>query len=123
MIALAPAALAPPLKACPFIAETCLADDAADELPAHDFQIPVGSLPGAFQTTLTTIPAERPYLFAEEERPRRWRSEVGFLQAFKIGVLWQAGSFAGSDLRGGEADRRSIPLAHGAAGRVIRCIS
>ena len=66
MIALALVAPVPAAEGLPLHRRNVVADDAADELPADDFQIPVGSLPGAFETTLTTIPAERPYLFAEK---------------------------------------------------------
>ena len=89
------------LKWCPYVDEVSLVDC---DVPDHDFQIPIGSLPGAFKTTLTTIPTDTPYLVAEEKRVARWRNELSFVEAFKIGVMWQG--------EHEDKDRRAIPLTH-----------
>ncbi len=67
-----------------------------------DFQIPVLSLPLAFQTTLATIPAAVPYLHAEEPLVDRWRARLG-THGFRVGISWQG--------RPSRGDRgRSFPL-------------
>lgn len=69
-----------------------------------DAQIAISSLPRAFRTRLSTIPAEVPYLSAEAPLQRRWAARIG-AAGFKIGVVWQGNPNP-------EADRaRSFPLA------------
>jgi tetratricopeptide (TPR) repeat protein len=53
-----------------------------------DYHIPLMSLPLAFGTTLQTIPATTPYLRAQPQRVRQWRSRIGE-DGFRIGVCWQ----------------------------------
>ncbi|MEN9316689.1 MAG: hypothetical protein RIS35_3082, partial [Pseudomonadota bacterium] len=48
-----------------------------DPLPACDLHSPLMSLPYAFRTTLGTIPARVPYLFADEARTEAWRARLG----------------------------------------------
>jgi len=59
----------------------------AADLPAADFHIPLMSMPLAMGTTLATVPADTPYLFAEPERVAHWQSRIGS-QGFRIGVCW-----------------------------------
>lgn len=70
--------------------------------PAFDHHCPLASLPGAFKTTLETIPAEVRYLRAEPERVAAWRHRLSG-PGFKIGVSWQ-----GSTIKTGVG--RSFPL-------------
>jgi len=77
-----------------------------ETLPAFDFHIPLGSLPGVFQTTVETVPAEVPYLTAEEERVEYWSGQLSALSEFKVGIAWQ-----GNPKQGGDR-LRSIPLIH-----------
>ena len=71
---------------------------------SFDAQIAISSLPRAFRTRLSTIPAEVPYLSAEAPLQRRWAERIG-AAGFKIGVVWQGNPNP-------EADRaRSFPLA------------
>jgi tetratricopeptide (TPR) repeat protein len=77
-----------------------------EELPDFDLQVPLLSLPKVFGTTLTTIPAVGPYLSADPELVSRWRDELAYIQACKVGLAWQ-----GDPKSRGDA-RRSIPLAH-----------
>jgi tetratricopeptide (TPR) repeat protein len=91
------------------VADVAAADD---PLPAFDAWIPMMSLPLAFRSTLATIPADVPYLFADLERNTGWWRRLGSLPGRKVGLVW-----AGSPLRGlprAEAmdRRRSITLAH-----------
>jgi tetratricopeptide (TPR) repeat protein len=75
-----------------------------DELPAFDVQAPLLSLPGIFRTSLETIPADVPYLFADPGKVERWRQELGGVAGFKIGIAWQ-----GNPENPNDRDR-SIPL-------------
>jgi Flp pilus assembly protein TadD len=86
---------------CPGIDQVC----ARNEEPAgFDVWSPLLSVPGLVGTTLETIPATVPYLFARPERVEHWRRYLSRLDAFKVGICWQ-----GSQVY--RADRyRSIPL-------------
>jgi hypothetical protein len=46
------------------------------------------SLPLAFKTTLQSIPAEAPYLFARQDKINQWASHLGS-HGFKIAISWQ----------------------------------
>jgi hypothetical protein len=86
--------------------------------PTFDHHCPLASLPGAFKTTLETIPADVPYLRAEPERAAAWRDRLSG-PGFKIGVSWQ-----GSTIKTGVG--RSFPLrnlGHIAAIPGVRLIS
>jgi hypothetical protein len=74
------------------------------ELPAFDVRAPLLSLPGILKTTVETIPAEVPYLFAKPALVKRWRERLRGIDGFKVGIHWQGRA----TYRG---DRfRSIPL-------------
>jgi Flp pilus assembly protein TadD len=59
------------------------------EVGEFDYQIPLLSLPGVFKTTLETIPAEVPYLFAEPALILKWRERLVHVEGFRIGINWQ----------------------------------
>jgi hypothetical protein len=73
-------------------------------LPAFHAHAPLLSLPKIFGTTLATVPATVPYLFADAELTAHWRQELNRFAAFKIGISWQ-----GNPKYRGDAFR-SIPL-------------
>jgi tetratricopeptide (TPR) repeat protein len=60
-------------------------------LPAFDLHCPLMSLPFAFQTTLSTIPADIPYLSVPKDYAEKWRQRLPKGRIARIGVLW-AGS-------------------------------
>jgi tetratricopeptide (TPR) repeat protein len=60
-------------------------------LPEFDLYCPLMSLPLACKTSLDTIPAEIPYLFADEEKTRLWQQRLGAKNRSRIGLVW-AGS-------------------------------
>lgn len=65
-----------------------------DPLPAFDFHSPLLSLPLALRTTVETIPARTPYLFAEARASARWRARVAQAtppQTLKVGLVWAGG--------------------------------
>jgi hypothetical protein len=77
---------------------------AGDPLPPFDVQSPLLSLPGIFQTTLATIPANIPYLFAELKLVEHWRNWLKSVGGLRIGINWQGR--AGE----GEFQKRNVPL-------------
>jgi hypothetical protein len=72
--------------------------------PPFDVQVPLLSLPGLYDTTLNTIPADIPYLKAEEARVARWRQRLADLPGHKVGICWQGSRTNTNDAR------RSVPL-------------
>ncbi len=54
------------------------------DLPEFDFQVPLLSLPGIFGTRLETIPAEVPYLFADEELVVEWNAKLAAMPCFAV---------------------------------------
>ncbi len=75
-------------------------------LPPFDVHAPLLSLPKILGTTLVTVPAKVPYLFADADLTTQWGRELKQFPAFKIGIGWQ-GSPKYRDDRS-----RSIPLVH-----------
>jgi Flp pilus assembly protein TadD len=76
-----------------------------DPLPPFDFQCALPSLPRAFQTDLSTIPANIPYLFADAEAIDRWRQRIVPSENQKqIGIVWAGNATNRNDRN------RSIPL-------------
>lgn len=57
---------------------------------SYDHHVPMMSLPLVFGTTLATIPANVPYITADEVLVEKWRARLG-RGGFKIGICW-AGS-------------------------------
>ncbi len=72
--------------------------------PSCDVQISLLSLPLIFGTTLATIPAPVPYLFADLNRLHYWRQEMATLEGFTVGIAWE------SNPKHKEYRFRSIPL-------------
>jgi tetratricopeptide (TPR) repeat protein len=60
-----------------------------DEVPAaFDYHCPLMSLPLALGTTLATIPAKLPYLFADETLRNSWRARLPPKTKPRIGIVW-----------------------------------
>jgi FkbM family methyltransferase len=57
-------------------------------LPQFDFHVYLMSLPWVFQTTLSAIPADTPYLHADPERVECWKPRIGAGSRLKIGLAW-----------------------------------
>jgi tetratricopeptide (TPR) repeat protein len=73
--------------------------------PACDLRIALLSLPYAFGTDASNVPARIPYLSAESGRVTRWNAWLGN-HGFKVGICWQGNKESPSDLG------RSFPLLH-----------
>jgi tetratricopeptide (TPR) repeat protein len=78
--------LVPVLRSCPAI-ETIIVP--GDVPPHYDVYALLLSLPKLMGTTLDTIPADIPYLFADPALVERWREELSGLEGFKVGIVWQ----------------------------------
>jgi tetratricopeptide (TPR) repeat protein len=59
-----------------------------EALPAFDVHCPLGSLPLAFKTTLTTVPVGIPYLGASEERIATWGARLEALPGKRVALAW-----------------------------------
>jgi tetratricopeptide (TPR) repeat protein len=109
----APAALLGVLADLPGLAGTI---PVGAPLPKIDCHCPLASLPLAFGTALTTIPAATPYLRPSPSRTEAWRERLRPAPGKRIGLVW-SGNPAQRDDR-----RRSIALARLAPfGRVPGC--
>jgi len=61
-----------------------------EQLPAFDFQCPLPSLPLAFNTTLTSIPATRRYLGSDPDKVTHWAGLLGERSKPRVGIVWSA---------------------------------
>jgi hypothetical protein len=71
-----------------------LLDAVPADLSQWDRYCPLMSLPMAFDTRVTTIPAALPYLHADAARVTRWRTRLEALPAAhlpRVGVVWAGG--------------------------------
>jgi tetratricopeptide (TPR) repeat protein len=93
-----PATLIPLLSRCPGI-DQLIAH--GENVPQTDFHLPLLSLPRVLKTSLQTIPAEVPYLFADAALVEHWRAKLNRVRGFQVGVNWH-GRFGNG--------RRDIPL-------------
>jgi hypothetical protein len=74
-------------------------------IPPADCQCSLMSLPGAFRTTLETIPCRIPYLHADPHKVARWQEILGPRTRPRIGLAW-----SGNPRQSNDRDR-SLPLA------------
>jgi hypothetical protein len=78
------------------------------DVPGHAAHCRLSSVPGLVHTTLETIPAKVPYLFAEPSRVATWRERLDATMpqgVRRIGLAWTGRPTHPNDRR------RSIPLA------------
>jgi hypothetical protein len=59
-----------------------------ETLPAYDVHCPLGSLPLALKTEPANIPADIPYLRADEAHLAKWRARVEALPGKRIALAW-----------------------------------
>jgi len=57
-------------------------------LPDFDFHCPLMSLPLAFKTTVSTIPARIPYLAVDSVKKQQWQERLGAKVKPRIGLVW-----------------------------------
>ena len=66
----------------------CELVDENDPSLEFDYHVPLLSLPLAFKTDLSTIPAKASYISVDANRIDNWRERLG-VHGFKIGICWQ----------------------------------
>jgi Flp pilus assembly protein TadD len=98
---LCPAPLARLLARCPGVDHVF---PVGATLPACDVRAPLMSLPAMLGTTLTTVPADVPYITAELDLIERWRRDLASIDGYKVGIHWEANPNFKENLP------RSIPL-------------
>jgi tetratricopeptide (TPR) repeat protein len=59
-----------------------------EALPAYDVYCPLGSLPLAFKTGPATIPADIPYLRADDAHLAKWRPAIEALSGKRVALAW-----------------------------------
>jgi tetratricopeptide (TPR) repeat protein len=59
-----------------------------EPLPAYDVHCPLGSLPLAFKTDATTIPADIPYLAADAQRIAQRQPAIAALPGKRVALAW-----------------------------------
>ncbi|MGO9108945.1 MAG: tetratricopeptide repeat protein [Thermoguttaceae bacterium] len=95
--------LAPLLSRCPGVDRVIVR---GDSLPEYHVHVPLMSLPDIMETTIDTIPAAVPYVFADEALVETWRQRLAEYPGFRIGISWQGNPKYAADRL------RSIPLRH-----------
>jgi len=63
-----------------------LVEDSATDI-CFDYQIPLLSLPGIFNTSLTNIPANVPYIYADKQKSEYWKGRL-HNDSFNVGIVW-----------------------------------
>ena len=81
--------LIPLLTSCPAVDQLF---SPGERLPRFDVHLPLLSLPHTCGTTLETIPADVPYLYADPHLARHWRWQLQPLDGLKVGICWQGSS-------------------------------
>jgi ADP-heptose:LPS heptosyltransferase len=77
-------------------------------IPDFDLHCPIMSLPNAFKTSVATIPADVPYLFAEEIKNKQWKNKLGLKTKPRVGIVWSGSLDHKADHY--PASRRNISL-------------
>jgi hypothetical protein len=80
----APRQLAPLLASLSGVTEVISRDDA---VTTADFEAPLGSLPGIFETVLDSIPRATPYLTADRRRRKHFQSRMS-PACLNVGLVW-----------------------------------
>jgi tetratricopeptide (TPR) repeat protein len=70
---------------------------AGSPVPQADYQCPLMSLPGAFNTTLETIPCRVPYLHVNPKQLERYQDMLGPRQRPRVGLVWSGNSRHSND--------------------------
>ncbi len=80
-------------------------------LPRFDFHCPLISLPLAFHTTLSNIPATKKYLGVDPAKQILWQTKLGPKTKLRVGVVWSGGLRPNQPEAWAVNERRNIPLA------------
>ena len=82
-----------------------------DPLPEFEYQCPLMSLPLAFKTTLSNIPANIPYLKTIPDKSHFWSEKLGATDKLRVGLVWSGGFRPDQPELQQVNQRRNIPLA------------
>jgi tetratricopeptide (TPR) repeat protein len=83
--------------------------------PACDYYCPLMSLPLAFKTALSSIPADVPYLAPDREAVHYWKVKLGVKRSLRVGLVWSGGFRLNQPETWSVNFRRNIPLSKLAA--------
>jgi tetratricopeptide (TPR) repeat protein len=78
--------------------------------PSFDVHCPLGSLPLAFKTGPDTVPAQIPYLSADDAHLAKWNSRIGALERPRISIAWSGSASHLNDRNRSIAFARLAPL-------------
>lgn len=81
-----------------------------EALPRHDVHCPLASVPLAFKTELSTIPANIPYLSAPGDRVDKWRPRIQALKSPRVALAWSGRASHANDRRRSLALTQLEPL-------------
>jgi tetratricopeptide (TPR) repeat protein len=90
-----------------------------EPLPPFDVHCPLGSLPLAFKTEPATIPAEGPYVRADDAHMAKWRTRIEALERPRVAVAWSGNAQHVNDRNRSIALSRLAPLWSAAAVRFV----
>ncbi len=90
-----------------------------DALPPYDVHCPAGSLPLALRTDVATIPANVPYLAADEARVAKWREHIANLPTPRIAVAWSGSADHANDRNRSIALERFAPIFAATGGSIV----
>lgn len=76
----------------------------AQQAPPHDLHVALMSLPAVLGASLSTIPADVPYIRADAARSAQWQRKLGARTAPRVGLAWAGNPKHDND------SMRSIPL-------------
>ena len=62
--------------------------ESKSDLPDFDYHCSMMSLPYAFKTQLETIPANTPYIYANENKVKDWQKKLGKKTQPRVGLVW-----------------------------------
>jgi tetratricopeptide (TPR) repeat protein len=82
----------------------------ANPPPAFDVHASLMSLPRIFGTTLASVPAETPYLFADAELTEMWARRLPPRAGLRVGIVWQGNPQTWDRELQRRDKSRSIPL-------------
>ena len=80
-------------------------------IPPFDVQISLLSVPRLLGITLENLPAEVPYIEADELLAEYWQRELGNEETFNVGIVWQGNPFPPVDRFRSIALQEYAPLA------------
>jgi len=78
--------------------------------PPFDVHCPLGSLPLALETELASVPAQIPYLAADETRLAKWTARLGAAARPRIAIAWAGNASHHNDRNRSIALARLAPL-------------